>query len=86
MTTPTTHAGRQRQMRGRRSLRNLLAAYDRSNDQAAEIILGDPARHTRFQINWRKNTQRAGRGRAGRFAKPALTRSKAPQREACVNR
>ena len=53
MTTPSTHAGRQRQIRAaRRSPRNLLAAYDRSNDEAAEIILGDPARHTRFQISW----------------------------------
>ena len=52
MTAPTPLTGRQRQMRGRRSPRNLLAAYDQSNNQAAEIILGAPERHTRFQIDW----------------------------------
>ncbi len=62
MTTRTPHAGRQRQMRGRRSSRNLLAAYDRSNDLAAEIILGDPEKHTRFQISWaQKYTARRAR-------------------------
>ncbi len=35
-----------------RGRRNLLAAYDQSNNQAAEIILGDPEKHTRFQISW----------------------------------
>ena len=51
MTTPTTPAASAK-CAGRRSPRNLLAAYDQSNDQASEIILGDPKRHTRFQINW----------------------------------
>ena len=31
MTTPTPLAGRQRQMRGRRSSRNLMRIYDRQN-------------------------------------------------------
>jgi len=30
----------------------LMQKYDQQNDQAAEIILGAPERHTRFQIDW----------------------------------
>ena len=35
-----------------RSRRNLMRIYDQRNDEAAKIILGDPERHTRFQISW----------------------------------
>lgn len=52
MTTTTPHVGRQRQMRGRRSPRNLLAAYDRSNDQAARIILARPCKSNQLLIDW----------------------------------
>lgn len=39
-------------MRGRRSPRDLMRRYDQQNDEAAKIILGNPKRHTRFQIDW----------------------------------
>ena len=35
-----------------RGRRNLMRIYDERNDEAAEIILGDRERHTRFQIDW----------------------------------
>ena len=70
MTTPSAHAGRQRQMRGRRSPRNLLAAYDQSNNLAAKIILGNLKKHTDFQISWarafRQRQAQEGREACGR--------------------
>ena len=38
--------------RGCRSPRNLMRRYNEQNEQAAEIILSDPERHSRFQIDW----------------------------------
>lgn len=38
--------------RSRRSPRDLTARYDRSNDEAARVILGDLKKHTDFQISW----------------------------------
>ena len=30
----------------------LMRIYDQQNDQAARLILGDPERHSDFQIDW----------------------------------
>ncbi len=33
-------------------LRALTRKYDRQNDVAAAVILGNPDRHSRFQVEW----------------------------------
>ena len=35
-----------------RGRRNLMRIYEQQNDEAARIILGDPERHSDFQISW----------------------------------
>ncbi len=44
--------------RGRRSSRDLMRIYDRQNDTVSEIILADPEKHTRFQIDWAQREDR----------------------------
>ena len=48
-----------------RGRRNLLAAYDQNNDMASAIILGDPEKHSDFQISWAQKytARRAQEGR-----------------------